>query len=205
MESCISCTAIQATALAVCGRVPDTVLYLNRQETQRIPPAGACVFHLIPPRSFQTAPVICIIVDNVTARHWQMFPLLSKIQIVCLLLRAVGGKQPTKCQQWTILTNCNCTIQILLPKTNNNYLQMMSELVKKTKNKPIERNVYHLYTTNVSKWRDYKFVRGLCVCLTLCEVCRRAASLWVTSSPWSVPFCFSKERFTGRWLIYTVG
>ncbi len=70
MESCLSCTAIQATALRACAGVKVT---LCEQETQGacLSPAEACVSHLIPPRSFQTAdaPDIGITVGNVSIGH----------------------------------------------------------------------------------------------------------------------------------------
>lgn len=59
------------------GRVPVTVLYLKRQETQRacFSLAVPCVSHLISPLFFQTAETtdICIALGNVnvdTAVHW---------------------------------------------------------------------------------------------------------------------------------------
>lgn len=102
MESCLSCTAIQATAFAACGRVPVTVLYLNRQNTQR-----ACFslqWHVFLTWSlhalFQTADTTAICI-TLLFRHSQGFLSLVKIKLVWFIFKDARGKTqfwPTKWQ-----------------------------------------------------------------------------------------------------------
>lgn len=89
MESCLSCTAIQATALAV----ECQLLYIISEQAGNTESVFSLQRHVCLTWSLLTLSKlqIFIIVDNVTVRHWQRFLSLTKMKLVWLVLRAVEG------------------------------------------------------------------------------------------------------------------